>query len=62
MKREEGKEGDIELHVSNISFKASEEDLKILFEEYGECLRVKLMKRGSMQKAFIDMDSEHKAQ
>lgn len=58
IKREEGKEGDIELHVSNISHKVTEEDLKGLFEEYGEVLRIKMMKRGSMQKAFIDMETE----
>lgn len=61
-KHEEGKQSDnIELHVSNISLKATEDDLRQLFEEYGELLRIKLLKRGTMQKAFIDMENENAA-
>lgn len=63
-KAEESKgDGDnIELHVSNIALKASEEDLRGLFEEYGEIYRIKLLKRGTMQKAFLDMDTDRAAQ
>lgn len=44
-----GQDGDnIELHVSNISLKATEGDIRTLFEEYGEISRVKLIKRGPM--------------
>ena len=46
-----------ELHISNISLKANENELRKLFEEYGPIYRVKLLKRGTMQKAFIDMDN-----
>lgn len=45
-KHEEGKASEgFELHVSNISLKANEDDLKKLFEKYGEILRVKMLKR-----------------
>lgn len=61
-KNEEGKAGDnIELHVSNISLKTSEDDLRKLFEKYGEISRIKMLKRQNMHKAFIDMDSEKAA-
>lgn len=55
-------EGKYELHISNISLKATESDLRKLFETYGEIYRVKLIKRSTMQKAFIDMDNEKSAQ
>jgi RNA recognition motif-containing protein len=64
-KPEEGKtndENNIELHVSNISLKASEDDLRKLFEDYGEIYRIKLLKRGTMLKAFIDLDTEKNAE
>lgn len=62
-KAEEGKDNDnIELHVSNISLKANEQDLRELFEEHGEILRIKLLKRGTMQKAFMDMANDKIAQ
>lgn len=55
-------EGDnIELHVSNISLKATESELSKLFEDFGEVLRIKMLKRGTMQKAFIDMSDEKTA-
>jgi len=54
-------EGNYELHISNISLKANENELRKLFEEYGNIYRVKLLKRGTMQKAFIDMDNEKAA-
>lgn len=61
-KHEEGKAGDnIELHVSNISLKAGEDDLRKLFEKHGEITRIKILKRQNMQKAFIDMDNEKAA-
>jgi len=50
------------LHVSNISLKVAEDELNSLFREYGEIYRIKLLKRGTMQKAFIDMDTEKAAQ
>lgn len=57
-----GEDGDsIELHVSNISLKATEDDLRKLFEDYGEIMRIKLLKRGTMQKAFLDMDTDKNA-
>lgn len=52
----------IELHVSNISLKANENELQKLFEDFGEVLRIKMLKRGTMQKAFIDMQDEKTAQ
>jgi len=62
-KVEERKDGDnIELHVSNIALKANEDELRELFADYGEIFRIKLLKRGTMQKAFIDMDTEKAAQ
>lgn len=58
-KPDEGKDSnDIELHVSNISLKANETELKELFEQHGVIKRIKLMKRGTMQKAFIDVETE----
>lgn len=51
----------IELHVSNISLKASEGELKKIFEDYGEVSRIKMLKRGTMQKAFIDYDNDKSA-
>lgn len=36
--------------------------MRELFETYGEIFRIKLLKRGTMQKAFIDMDTERAAQ
>lgn len=49
-KAEESKgDGDnIELHVSNIALKASEDELRGLFEGYGDIYRIKLLKRGTM--------------
>jgi RNA recognition motif-containing protein len=41
-------EGKYELHISNISLKANENELRKLFEEYGSIYRVKLLKRGTM--------------
>jgi RNA recognition motif-containing protein len=41
--------------VSNIHLDVSENDLKKMFEDYGEVYRIKMLKRGKMQKAFIDM-------
>lgn len=32
--------------------------MRKLFEKYGEILRVKMLKRQNMHKAFIDMDTE----
>lgn len=55
-------EGKYELHVSNISLKATESDLRKLFEGYGDIYRVKLLRRGTMQKAFVDMENERVAQ
>ena len=54
-------EGKYELHISNISLKATENELRKLFEEYGNIYRVKLLKRGTMQKAFSDMENEKSA-
>ena len=51
----------IELHVSNISLKASEGELKKIFEDFGEVLRIKMLKRGTMQKAFIDFADDSSA-
>ena len=61
-KQEVESEGKYELHVSNISMKAQESDLRPLFEQYGEVYRIKLLKRDTMQKAFIDMENEKIAQ
>lgn len=61
-KHEVESEGKYELHVSNISPKATESDLKPLFEQYGEVYRIKLLKRDTMQKAFVDMENEKIAQ
>ena len=50
-KEEDTKGGDgdnIELHVSNIAIKATEDELRGLFEEYGEILRIKMIKRSTM--------------
>lgn len=46
-KHEEGKGGEsnIELHVSNISLKTTEDDLRKLFEKYGSIQRIKMLKR-----------------
>ena len=51
----------IELHVSNISLKASEDELMKLFEDFGEVSRIKMLKRGTMQKAFIDFTEDKAA-
>lgn len=47
-KEEVESEGKYELHISNISLKATENELRKLFEEYGGIYRVKLLKRGTM--------------
>ena len=60
-KEEVESEGKYELHISNISLKATESELRTLFEGYGNIYRVKLLKRGTMQKAFIDMENEKSA-
>ena len=38
----------IELHVSNISLKASEGEVRKLFEDFGDVTRIKMLKRGTM--------------
>jgi RNA recognition motif-containing protein len=54
-------EGKYELHISNISLKATESELRKLCESHGETYRVKLLRRGTMQKAFVDMENERVA-
>ena len=51
----------IELHVSNISLKASEGELRKLFEDFGSVSRIKMLKRGTMQKAFVDYEDDKAA-
>ena len=41
--------------------KASEDDLRKLFDKFGEISRIKMLKRQNMHKAFIDMDNEKAA-
>jgi len=54
------------LYVGNISFKATEEDVKDLFSQAGEVVSVKLIKDASTGRArgfgFVEMSSDEEAQ